>query len=659
MIWRGFAPRLCVVLAYVAVAVAFAWPLPLHLHSAFLGNPGGDTGVYVWNQWVFQHEVANGHNPFTTDQIFSLAQRVDLSQHNYTTFLNVLALPLIPALGVVAAFNVVFLIITVMTAVATYALVRRVTDADRPIAWLSGLLFAWSPVLVARSTGHMSLVAAAPIPVFILCLLEAERSGRIVWATLVGLSVAWAAFCDVYFAVYCLMIGAGFVGLRSVRVSRVDVIRRRSWTWGLNILLVCVCGLIVGLLLGRGREFSIGHLVVRVRGLYTPMLVLTVLGIIRIVLMFKARLRVVATMPSRQLVKISAVALLACAGPLSPVLFGLGVGLLDGRFVNPPTFWRSSPRGVDLIALFTPNPNQFLVRSVSDLQSIDATAFVDYTSSLSLVALFTVGIAVWRGYRPALSWLTLTIGFGLLALGPFLIVAGYNTHIPGPWALGRYVPIMSLARSPARFAIVAALGLAVLFAAALQWITKQSGRPRLVMMATALFLVVELCPTPRPLYSAHIPGVYGRIAADPRPVRIIELPFGIRDGVSSVGNYSARSQYFQTLHGKRLVGGYLSRVSKRSVDEVRNQPTLEALLTLSEGRVLTVADVARIKERAPRFLSRSNLGYVVIDHQRASQTLISFVVDAWQLEELERDGDTRLYRPMLLADIESDATRPR
>src|SRR5204863_8866192 len=107
MTWRGFAPRLCVVLAYVAVAIAFAWPLPLHLRSAFLGNPGGDTGVYVWNQWVFQHELVNGRNPFATDQIFSLAQRVALSQHNYTTFLYLRELPSIPHLAVVAAYNVV------------------------------------------------------------------------------------------------------------------------------------------------------------------------------------------------------------------------------------------------------------------------------------------------------------------------------------------------------------------------------------------------------------------------------------------------------------------------------------------------------------------------------------------------------------------------
>ena len=92
------------------------------------GDPGGDTGVYVWNQWVFQHEALVGrHNPLRTTQILSLTDPVDLSQHNYTAFLNLLALPLIPWLGVVATFNVVLLLATVLTALATYALVRRVT----------------------------------------------------------------------------------------------------------------------------------------------------------------------------------------------------------------------------------------------------------------------------------------------------------------------------------------------------------------------------------------------------------------------------------------------------------------------------------------------------------------------------------------------------
>ena len=130
MSWRAWAPASASSLGYVLVAIAFTWPLPLHLGTHLTGDPGGDTGVYVWNQWVFQHETASGANPLATEQIFSLSQRVDLSQHNYTAFLNVLALPLIPLVGVVASFNVVLLIATVITALCTYGwLASRPDDA--------------------------------------------------------------------------------------------------------------------------------------------------------------------------------------------------------------------------------------------------------------------------------------------------------------------------------------------------------------------------------------------------------------------------------------------------------------------------------------------------------------------------------------------------
>lgn len=649
MFGRTRRSQLAVVFGYVFVALAFAWPLPLHVSTAFTGDPGGDTGVYVWNQWVFAHEAfVERRNPLTTEQILSLTQRVDLTQHNYTAFLDLLALPLIPWLGVVASFNIVFLLSTVLTAVATYALVRRATAASRPEAWLAGVLFAWSPVLVARSTGHFSLVAAAPLPAFLLFLIEAHRTRQLRHAALAGLCVAWAAFCDVYYAVYCLMIAAGFVAYRAIRVSRDHVTAPRSWRWALDVLIVSVAGLIAGLLFGRGGRFELFGLNVSIRGLYTPMFVLTMLVLARILVAIHPHVTIQQWRPSPTVIRAMVIGVLACVGPLAPVLYGLGQRLVDGRYVNPPIYWRSSPRGVDLLGLIEPNPNHALVRWFHDAQKINATAFVDYTSALSLVALAVIGVAAWRAvYRPSTAWFALTVGFALLSLGPFLHIAGVNTHVPGPWSLLRYVPIVGAARSPARFAIVAALGLAVLFAGALVALGRRYPKRRsLITASIGAVLLFELCPAPRTLYSAEIPSLYRTIAADPRPVRIMELPFGVRDGLSSAGNFSSRYQYYQTLHGKKLIGGYLSRISKKRVDDMRAQPTLDTLLTLSEGTSLSPEHAARIRARAPGFLRRSNVGYVVINHARAPKPLVDFVIDAWRLEEIERNGARVLYRPV-------------
>lgn len=645
---RRESPRIAVGVAYLLTAIAFSWPLPLQLGTALTGDPGGDTGVYVWNQWVFHHEaLVERHNPLRTDQILSLTDRVDLSQHNYTTFLNLLALPLIPWLGVVASFNVVFLLATILTALSTYALARGVTAATRAEAWLAGLAFAWSPVLVARSTGHFSLVAAAPLPAFLLCLINADRSRRPRDAALAGLCMAWGGFCDVYYAIYCLMIAVGYVGARLVRVTYAATPAAAPWRWSLNILIVSVAGLAAGLWLGGGARVEVLGMALSVRGLYTPMLVLTVLIVARIVLAFRPHLRLPTGNWSLPAARALAIGVMACAGPLAPVLYGLGQRIVDGRFVNPPTLWRSSPRGVDLLALFEFNPNHPLARWFTDRQAVRPDIFVEHTAALSLVALASVAIAVWRaGYRPQAGWVWLTLGFAALSLGPFVYIAGSNTYVPGPWALLRYVPIVGAARAPTRFAVVAALGLAVLFAGALAALGRRYPARRRLMAATVgLFLVLELLPAPRVLYSAAIPSIYQVIAADSRPVRVLQLPFGVRDGVSSAGDFSARYQFYQTLHGKRLIGGYLSRISSRRLGAVRAQPTLDALMSMSEGRHLTPEDAAAIRARGPQFVARANLGYVVIDQARTPAHLAAFVIDAWGLQELARERELVLYRP--------------
>ena len=106
--WR---PHAAALLGYAAIAVVFTWPLAPNLGTHLTGPPAGDTGVYVWNQWVFQHEVLEQRSlPYFTDRIFSLGSRANLSLHNYTAFQNLIALPLVGWLGVIPTFNLVYLL---------------------------------------------------------------------------------------------------------------------------------------------------------------------------------------------------------------------------------------------------------------------------------------------------------------------------------------------------------------------------------------------------------------------------------------------------------------------------------------------------------------------------------------------------------------------
>jgi hypothetical protein len=211
--------RLAALVGYVLLALAFTWPLLLHLDTHLTGPIGGDTGVYVWNQWLFRHEVLNQHLPLFTREIFSFTRPANLSLHNYTIFQDLLALPLLGTLGIVTTFNVVYLLMIVITGYATFRLVCHVTQ--RPLeAWLAGALFSWSPYLATRGTGHFSLVAAAPLPVFVLLLLKCDERPSVRNAVALGATVCWAATTDPYYAVYCVMLACVFVAVQAIRFAR-------------------------------------------------------------------------------------------------------------------------------------------------------------------------------------------------------------------------------------------------------------------------------------------------------------------------------------------------------------------------------------------------------------------------------------------------------
>ena len=645
---RAFASQLAVVLGYVLAASAFTWPLPLQLGTHFTGDPGGDTGVYVWNQWVFHQEVIAGHNPLATEKILALTSRVDLTQHNYTPFLNMLALPLISWLGIVTSFNLVFLFVSVLNALFAYGLARSATSASRSEAFLGGLLFAWAPAMVARTTGHFSLAAAAALPAFLWCLIKAEQSRTVRDAALVGLCMAWAALSDAYYGVYCLMIAILYVAATLVRVTRnAPASSSRPWMWVIDVLIVCLAGLIAGLAVGGGGEFTMLGVSVRARSLYNPVLALTVLVLLRAFLWWRPHFELPTLGPSP--VKVMIVAAVACAGPLAPVLYGLGDRIAQGRFVSPEIFWRSSPRGVDLLSFMTPNPLHPIARWLGhDPQALRPTVFVEYTASLSLVAFAVIAVATWRaGYRPRKGWVIVTLAFALLALGPFIYIGGVNTHVPGPWALLRYAPGFGLTRMPGRFTIVALLGFAMLMAGALAALGERwPRRRRMIAAMVGVLLVFELWPAPRTLYSAEISPIHDRIAADSRPVRLLILPFGVRDGVWETGNFRPRAQYNQTRHGKPLIGGYLSRISQKRVARMRKEyPTLDALIKLSERAPLDPSVQAVLDEGGGRLIKDANVGYVLVDERFVAAERVQMVVRAFRLREIERDGHLTLYEP--------------
>ena len=212
--------RAVVFTAYCALACLLTWPLPLNLRTHLLGGTGGDTGIYVWNLWIFRHELLrHSHVPFSTDHVFAYTGGADFAIHNYAPVAGLLGLGLIGPLGVVGAYNIILILFVALAGAGAFALARRL-GLSTWAAWLCGALFAASPVITSRETAHLSLVIAAPLPLFLWALLRTLDTRRIRDAALAGVLVALAAYSDPYYGVYCALMGAFLIAWRFTAWTR-------------------------------------------------------------------------------------------------------------------------------------------------------------------------------------------------------------------------------------------------------------------------------------------------------------------------------------------------------------------------------------------------------------------------------------------------------
>lgn len=640
------------VASFLVLAAVQAWPLPLHLSTHLSGDPGGDTGVYVWNMWVFGRELVDKRSwPLGTDAILAIGGRADLSQHNYTIALGVMALPLRLITDVVTAFNVIYLLNVALSGLGMFILARRWGRADGGHdreAWLAGVLFACSPFLVARSTAHFSLAAAAALPFLAYWVDRAWASGRARDGAIAGACLAWAAYSDLYYAVYGVLLGGAVLLGRSLSL---DWCPRASSPTARRVVNALLTALVVAILTRAvtGIEsFSIGGRLVSMRTLYTPVLALTILALVRLAMAWRPRASWTwSVAPRRAILALGAMVVIAAIG-LSPEFFALAASASDGQRVTAPVLWRSSAPGVDLMSFLLPNPNHPLApQALVDWFAHEPGRYEENVVSIPWIAMLVIAAAWrWAGERPTRLWVAVALGALALALGPFVRIAGVDLHLPTPWTFARYLPIIGDARVPSRFGVLVILAVSVLFARALSALRARfPTRARAMTWSVAGLLAFELLPAPRTLYSAEVPAVFDVVAADARDVRVLVLPFGVRDGLSSLGNFSARTQFHQTRHAKRLIGGYLSRVSDERKALYLRHPYVGALIAKSEGRVLDDAAREAAVRSADTFVRELNVGYVVIDRALVPAEFERFAIDTLHLRMVGQSGSVSLYVP--------------
>ncbi len=619
---------LVALLAYALLAVLFVWPLPAKLSSHITGDPAGDGGVYVWNAYVFSFNLATGGPLFATDRILVFTREASLALHNNSLLLSALAAPLIPALGVIASFNIALIFILILNPFCAYLLARYETKSLGP-SWIAGALFGFSPFLSARVEGHMSLATAFALPLVLLGARYAMSvDTKAAWA-LVGVTLALAAASDPYYLVFGVLAVAFVWAYERIGVQAIEASSLNGLRWAALAVTVLSLAAVLWILATGGGRLSIGALEIGMRSLYTPVLVLT-LAVSGLLFAWRP-LRFTIESGALRSLRYPALAGLVAAALLFPWLRVAAVELVEKRGIEA-VLWRSSPLGVDLLSFFMPNPTHPLVRGILEpwMARERADAFVEGVASFGVMAiLILIALVIFRRGTAPRFWVACTAFFAALALGPFIVVGGIDTHVPGPWALLRYLPGIGMVRSPTRFAVMAMLGFALILAHVLA--TAKFTRYRTAILAgLSLLIGAEVLSPSRRMFPAQLPERYRIVAQDRCDVVVLHLPTGIKDGTRQRGRFSSEVQFRQALHGKRLVGGYLSRIDDDGIAAYEGHPTLRALLDLSEGKSIDAETRDRALREARGLSVEPGIGFIAVNKAEASQELRDFVHAAFE-----------------------------
>jgi hypothetical protein len=530
---------------FVGLTLVLTYPLVTHFSTHVLGTDiwAFDEYTFIWNMWWFKHSLLDLHsNPLFSDYIF-FPVGISLVLYTYNLFNALLSLPLQPWLGLPAIANLINVLSLSLSGYGTYLLVRyllRVDERLQPIrafalegaAFVGGLVYAFSSYhFVYAALGHNELVTTQWLPLYVLFLIKTLREERWLNAVLAGVFATLALLCDMLFAVFLVFLTLIVFGFAGRRrLSSVAVAKR----FGLLLLtcLVTYWPLGVPIL----REFLRGDYAMQGWG-HSEKLLVDLFGF---------------TTPTA----------------LHPLFGG---------------DWTS-----ELIAV-----REGTARFV-DVN----TVFVGW--AVLLLAL-VASVRYWGRLK---AWTLGALASAVLAMGPLLHINGRSTfdldgllvNVPLPFILLHYIPFVNANRVPHRFSAVLTLCLAVLVGfAAYGILQRMQGRALLLGLSAFLSFAVlfEHLAVPMPLTDARMPEWYYEVAQEPGDFAILEFPLGWRNSFGVFGVERTQTEYYQTVHHKRLPSGNISRNPPFKFDYFRQIPIFDSIARVELYEEL---DPARVEQ---------------------------------------------------------------
>ncbi len=631
--------HLLVISAYVLFALVLTWPLVAHFATHVPGN-GADDPPLAWNLWWVQHALLQlGTNPFDCNYTF-YPLGINLAFYTLTILNALLSIPLQAIWGLAPASNLLLLSSFVLSGYGAFLLasylLRSVTHTSPPRQRT-----ALNTHHASRSMRHVLHPAqrafrSLPLAAFLAGLLYAFASSKLGYAALGQWNIASSQWIPFY-VLYLFKMGDN----------------PKRWRYPLLAALF--------LLLQAYAELT-----------YASFLALfTTLWAIWYLL---AHFRSAGSW--RLIGNLFLVVGISVAGLLPVLAMMLPDLLLEGDiFVEGSGF--ADVFSADLLGFLVPTMYHPVFGSLVERFGFDHSVGQHIYLGYAVLVLAIVGAVYgWRRTanpesppqavgrsRPARFWALSALLFWLLTLGPTLRFNGHDTGLPLPFSLVAQLPFFKGNRYPSRYSVLFVLSLAMLVAFGLTAILTgrqrhAPGAPRRLTLPGALrqlaipllatLLIFEHLSVPLPLSDMHVPPVYQTIADEmPGDFTLLDLPVAWRNGFRVTGTQHPIimfTQYYQSVHGKRILAGNTSRNPPLKFQYFTEAPVINTLIALETGHPVDPAVLEQDRGLAADVLRFFSIQAIVIHPAQAGLDAVHYVESTMPVERLDADQELVAYR---------------
>lgn len=468
-----FSSKIGIIFIYFLLTLFFTFPLMLNFRDSIPGEAQDSIGT-MWFLWFFKHSLFDLQiNPFAQNDLLFYPAGFTISTGYDALFATIISLPLqLITKNLIIVYNIIVVFNFVFSSYTAYLLIKYLTN-DKKISFIAGIIFAFSPYMIARSLGHINLLTTGAIPLFILFFLKSLKEPSFKNSLLLALSFL--------------------------------LVSLSSWQYGLFIMLFVFFSLTFLYFTSRKIIINKPYLTS-----FASFLILSAF----LVLPFAFPM-ISNSVNDKMFLPTNGDAIMYSADVLSYIT-PPPTNTFFGNFINKDTFNSFSGNYIESPAYL----------------GLFEIIFIIYFFLIIKKNKFEK-VVIENIYWIVMAFIFFILSLGpLLKIGGHI-----SDFILPYWFLFDYVPFFNFAKEPVRLSIFVMLFIVIIFSVFLKTYLSQNKRKNIILFLIVLIIIAEKMTLPYQTKKIETPVFYNKIAEEKNDYAILDLPANIRWFQQPMYNY--------------------------------------------------------------------------------------------------------------------------